>query len=83
MSEPNTTLNWDRLRGFKYRVKIIYDRLVEPACLWCEDHYGPPGLRWEWDVSTDFQSEMIRKGAFYVFAFRTEPEALMFALRWL
>lgn len=63
------TLIGDQLMEFKFSVRI---KNSDKAYDWCLEHYGEEGIRWNWDVSEDFEYD--------VWFFKTEQDLVWFML---
>lgn len=66
------TLIGDQLTDFKFSVRIKNSEQFEKAHVWCLEHYGEEGLRWNWDVSEDFEYDVL--------FFKTEQDLVWFML---
>ncbi len=66
------TLIGDQLTDFKFSVGIKDAYRFEKAHVWCLEHYGEEGVRWNWDISEDFEYD--------VMFFKTEQDLVWFML---
>lgn len=53
------TLIGDQLMEFKFTEWIKNPEQFEKAHDWCLEHYGEEGIRWNWDVSEDFEYDVL------------------------
>ncbi len=63
------TLIGYQLKEFKFSVRI---KNSDKAYHWCLEHYGKEGIRWNWDISEDFEYD--------VWFFKTEQDLVWFML---
>jgi len=67
------TLIGDQLTDFNFSVGIKDAYRFKKAHVWCLEHYGKEGIRWNWDISEDFEYD--------VWFFKTEQDLSWFMLK--
>lgn len=72
MIETYRTLIGDKLTDFKFSVTISDHNISEKAFEWCFEQWGEEGIRWNWDVTEDFEYDVV--------FFKTEQDMLWFML---